>query len=366
MTEMASPNARPPAIAPAALPQAAPRVFSVGQSPGDRALDQWRGLALLLVLASHGFFFTGRVPGIGRAGVNLFFFISGILVYRSLTRGPTGWLAGSRYFWFRRIKRLIPAKYFYLAAMVLLVLLIAPPVFQHSLFRNLPSSLLYYHNYFLVSDEGSGENLTGHLWSLACEMQFYLLAPLIFFAGGRSPLRRAAVWGGILLVLLSGGISVINKSTDTYNAYTFQVAVWPMMAGFFAEFLRELFPRRAAALAPGLVWAGALSFLALGPAMLLARKTPVILAGTLLVAGCLGCYIRGLAPRNRIGDALHFLGNRTYSIYLWQQPLTIGGFLPTFWHPFGSLLAIPFGALSFRFLEQPFMSKYQKPTAKVG
>ena len=50
---------------------------------GSIALDQWRGLALLLVLISHGFFFTDRVNGIGRVGVNLFFFISGILVFRS-------------------------------------------------------------------------------------------------------------------------------------------------------------------------------------------------------------------------------------------------------------------------------------------
>src|SRR5215469_4204546 len=59
------------------------------QSPAEKskasiALDQWRGFALLLVLVSHGFFFTNMVNGIGRIGVNIFFFISGILVFRSL------------------------------------------------------------------------------------------------------------------------------------------------------------------------------------------------------------------------------------------------------------------------------------------
>ena len=56
---------------------------------GSIALDQWRGLALIMVLISHGFFFTNRVNGIGRIGVNLFFFISGILVFRSLSRSKT-------------------------------------------------------------------------------------------------------------------------------------------------------------------------------------------------------------------------------------------------------------------------------------
>ena len=57
---------------------------------GSIALDQWRGLALVLVLISHGFYFTDRVNGLGRVGVNLFFFISGILVFRSLSRIARG------------------------------------------------------------------------------------------------------------------------------------------------------------------------------------------------------------------------------------------------------------------------------------
>jgi peptidoglycan/LPS O-acetylase OafA/YrhL len=40
----------------------------------------------VLVLISQGFYFTDRVNGLGRAVVNLFFFISGILVFRSLSR----------------------------------------------------------------------------------------------------------------------------------------------------------------------------------------------------------------------------------------------------------------------------------------
>lgn len=55
---------------------------------GSVALDQWRGMALILVLISHGFYFTGRVAGAGRIGVNLFFFISGILTFRSLNGEP--------------------------------------------------------------------------------------------------------------------------------------------------------------------------------------------------------------------------------------------------------------------------------------
>jgi peptidoglycan/LPS O-acetylase OafA/YrhL len=349
------------------------REAPVQQSAPDRSLDQWRGLALVLVLISHAFHYPDRVPGVGRAGVNLFFFISGVLVYRTLSRGPPGLMAGTWSFWVRRTRRLVPTKYFYLLCMIVLVL-VAPSglisaVFRSSFFESLPSSFFYYRNYYLPpfaavsSFTGLNENLAGHLWSLACEMQFYLLAPLIFFAGGKTWRRRAAVYGLVLALMLAGGLSVVGR--NGYNPYSFQVAAWPMMAGFFAEFLRAAFPDWCAWWGKPLAWIGLASSVALVWAVLSthhdynAHKQVVVLAGTLLVAGCLGCYLAGIAPRGPAGNALHFLGNRTYSIYLWQQPLTIGGLMPAALHPLGSLLSIPLGALSFRFLEQPFMSKYK-------
>jgi peptidoglycan/LPS O-acetylase OafA/YrhL len=369
-----TPSHPPARTAPAAPPR---------QSGPDRSLDQWRGLALVLVLVSHGFFFSGLVPGIGRAGVNLFFFISGILVFRSLSRGPQGWVAGARYFWVRRTKRLVPAKYFYLLCITLVIVLPVLPMvtaaFRTSFFSGLPSSFLYYRNYYLGNPDALGnaptpENLTGHLWSLACEMQFYALAPLIFFAGGRTVRRRAAVYGATLLLFVIGGCSGLVKRPD--NPYTFGIAAWPMMAGFAAQFLFDVFPRPFRACARMFVWIGLLSLLVLaawlavlslrvvGLALPAIQKNAIVLAGTLLLPGCFGCYLEGIAPSGFLGNSFHWLGNRTYSIYLWQQPFTIGGLVPHAYHPLGSLLSIPVGGLSFRFLERPFMSKYKPAPLK--
>src|SRR5450631_1676352 len=101
-----------------AATSATPPPASEEDRAGSVALDQWRGLALVLVLISHGFYFTGRVHGIGRVGVNLFFFISGILVFRSLsrTRSATQW-ERTRSFWWRRLRRLYPALGTYVLAM---------------------------------------------------------------------------------------------------------------------------------------------------------------------------------------------------------------------------------------------------------
>ena len=89
-------------------------------SNGSIALDQWRGFALILVLFQHALFFTNRVNGLGRIGVNLFFFISGILVYRSLHKEEavkSGWQL-ARSFWWRRFRRLYPALIAYVLTML--------------------------------------------------------------------------------------------------------------------------------------------------------------------------------------------------------------------------------------------------------
>lgn len=351
------------------------RAQVASQSAPDRSLDQWRGLALVFVLISHGFHYPkDYVPGIGRVGVNLFFFISGILVFRSLERGPRGFKDGAAYFLSRRIRRLIPAKYFYLSFVVLAIFL-AGPVWVSREFREaevlcLPSCLLYFRNYYnppfngISPFSGMTDNLTGHLWSLACEMQFYVLAPFIYFLGGKPLIRRSLIWGVILLLLLWEGVSVVGRGGLKGEVYTFQTSVWPMMAGFFMEFIFSTFRSFCNRSTFVLIGLGIFGLAVLPLAMFQMKKQLVVAAGAPLLAGCLGCYWKGWAPRNWIGNSFHYLGNRTYSIYLWQQPLTIGGFVPAGWHALGSLLAIPVGALSFRWLEMPFMSKFKRGAAK--
>src|SRR5262245_10492973 len=177
---------------------------------GSIALDQWRGLALLLVLVSHGFYLTGRVHGIGRVGVNLFFFISGILVFRSLSRSrAAGAWERTRSFWWRRFRRLYPAMISYTLAMLGVTWLlrnqyhVLPQSDVGSYVKAIPLALGYVINY--VTDRAPMS--LRHLWSLACEMQFYFVAPLLFLLGGDTIRRRNRVFGGVLIVLLLLGLA---------------------------------------------------------------------------------------------------------------------------------------------------------------
>jgi peptidoglycan/LPS O-acetylase OafA/YrhL len=88
----------------------------------------------------------------------------------------------------------------------------------------------------------------------------------------------------------------------------------------------------------------------------LEMKIVVIAIGALLLLPCLLAYLFGRTVPGWIGFAMEWMGARTYSIYLWQQPFTICNFLPNIWHPVGSLMATALGAAWYRWFEFPFLS----------
>lgn len=336
------------------------------EGTNSRALDQWRGLALICVLVSHGFYFTNRVHGFGRVGVNLFFFISGILVYRSLAKKPELTSAARSFsFWKSRLRRLYPAMLGYAIAMTPVAYLMQTrerslplPDFKDYV-ASLPLALACVMNYA----RGMPMAL-GHLWSISCEMQFYLVAPLVFMAGGGNARRKNLIWIGLLGLLSLLGIAqpLVGDSVK----YHFEFAVWPMMLGFFCEYQKPLFgtlPQRP------IKWIVrfALALFVISSVAMLATgrfKNIVIALGAVMFVPCFGSYVTGRNLKGRPGNFLAWIGARTYSIYLWQQPLTICRYLPNFLHPVGAVAAIGLGAVWFNLLERPFLSpKRQKSSS---
>jgi peptidoglycan/LPS O-acetylase OafA/YrhL len=307
------------------------------------ALDQWRGVALLLVLVSHGFYFTDRVHGVGRVGVNLFFFISGLLVHRSLSRNDD-----AAAFWWRRFKRLYPA-----LAVFLLVMLPVTWLFDDlsGYRRALPSALLFFTDYLDAPPRS-----LGHLWSIACEFQFYAVAPLVFLVGRRRP----SVWLGVLAaLLLVGALEPILDPTGAAK-YHFEFAAWPLMLGFCCEHWKG----RLAGL-PGTVAVSRVALALLGASLVamafgLETRNLVIAGGSLALIPCFLSYLGGTEVDGASGRALTWLGRRTYSIYLWQQPLTICNYLPAVLHPLGAVASTLVGGLSYRWLERPFLSSRRR------
>ena len=160
-------------------------------------LDGIRAFAVLAVIAFH----SALKPATGGwLGVDIFFVLSGYLITTVLLREHDR--SGSvslRDFWVRRLLRLYPA---------LLVMLVLGAFFYSTLgdggtffgyLKTAAGSGLYVEN-FLWGLGGSELGHLGHTWSLAVEMQFYLVWPLVvaWLLHRRS---RATVWvvGGILV-----------------------------------------------------------------------------------------------------------------------------------------------------------------------
>jgi peptidoglycan/LPS O-acetylase OafA/YrhL len=150
-----------------------------------------RGVAVILVL---GFHFDVPLFGRGYWGVDLFFWISGFLITGGFLREYStnrdsnqkfGWI-DTRYYFLRRIRRLLPLSFLVLAAVVTLNLIFGGEDAVSQTLRRIPRILSFTFNmqlqsdaqdYFLKTIQDYG---LLHYWSLAVEEQIYLISPFLF------------------------------------------------------------------------------------------------------------------------------------------------------------------------------------------
>ncbi len=157
-------------------------------------LDALRTIAVALVALHHweDLVIAGYDPQLGFLGVSLFFVLSGYLITGILigVEGRRRELAASigrrpviLAFYARRFLRLFPAYYFFLFTMWITGVL--------TWSNGLAWYLAYAANFRIVLD---GWYLpVSHLWTLAVEEQFYLLAPLAVLGLGRTNFVRLAM-----------------------------------------------------------------------------------------------------------------------------------------------------------------------------
>ena len=150
------------------------------------ALDGWRGISILAVLAGHLLPIGPKSLRLNGAtatlGMVVFFTLSGFLITRFLLKNDD-----VRVFLIRRFCRILPLAWLFM--IVALVLFLWRPSL-------LPSHLFFYANLPPITLS----SVTGHLWSLCVEMQFYICIAAMVFVGGRRaiflvPLLCLAVTG---------------------------------------------------------------------------------------------------------------------------------------------------------------------------
>jgi peptidoglycan/LPS O-acetylase OafA/YrhL len=145
------------------------------QSSYFPALDGLRGVAVLFVLLAHigvniylhpyGFYLDSTI------GVHIFFVISGFLITTLLLKEKVkNGRISLRYFYIRRVLRILPVAYLFLLILIVL---------NHFYHLKIPATDFIASFFFYKNLPMHNEPYTAHFWSLAVEEQFYLTFPII-------------------------------------------------------------------------------------------------------------------------------------------------------------------------------------------
>ena len=345
------------------------RMRRLGYTP---ALDGLRGVAIGFVLFAHVF---GLVNG--AIGVEIFFVLSGFLITALLVNewDANGTIALTA-FYRRRALRLLPALLAGLAVFLVqsLVTFALGDAHGNRSLSNAVESALFGATYVAnIAGAWHGWAAPGlvHLWSLATEEQFYLLWPVALAFLLRSRVSRRWIAGGLLVVLAAIALHRLQLSLAGANPRRLYMAP------------DTSFDAIVTGCALGLAWTSGLL-----PSALLSRRFTrrayqpalaiifVCLAATswrdrhlydgLLVAVELSAAVLLLTALCDPGAALTrllsrpglvYVGRISYGLYVWHLILMWTmpyGALP------GAALTFPVAALSYRYLELPFLRRKQR------
>jgi peptidoglycan/LPS O-acetylase OafA/YrhL len=136
-----------------------------------------------LVVYDHAF--RPKLIQFGSLGVMIFFVISSYLIVGILKKDIDNGKYNVKIFYFKRFLRILPAYYFYL--FVLAILLLYLKIFKWQQFWRAPFFLT---NYQPRSNWQFPQWFVGHTWSLCVEEQFYILIALLFFLLNKNFLNK--------------------------------------------------------------------------------------------------------------------------------------------------------------------------------
>jgi peptidoglycan/LPS O-acetylase OafA/YrhL len=334
-----------------------------------------RAVAVLSVVIGH--FWPDALPG-GFTGVDVFFVISGFLITSLLVREVSrDSVVHLGQFWVRRVRRIFPAAIVVIIAVVVAVMVIGAPDQLTILSRHVIASSFSGENLVLGWDavdydhQGDSTSPLQHFWSLAVEEQFYLVWPILVAAIALLTRKRRSTFARVALVVVTviGVTSLVyalvigHHSPSNYFdpfARAWELAVGALIAIMTARRTNRRTPRQRLVLASWVVLAA--SFFVPG----LTELTPGlgVVPAVLSTAAIIGLS-SGLNSRpkfiplrfaQRVGE---WVGDRSYSLYLWHWPLVILAPLAlesdlVDWQKFAAIaIAIALSDLSFRFIERP-------------
>jgi peptidoglycan/LPS O-acetylase OafA/YrhL/lysophospholipase L1-like esterase len=318
------------------------------------ALDGLRALAVLAVLAYHLGYPWARG---GYLGVDLFFVLSGFLITSLLLEEheETGTIRLAK-FWARRARRLLPALFVMVAAVMAFVLLegrygqtdFVAAIDLSALRSQALATLLYvanwqqifaHHSYFA---QFSAPSPLDHTWSLAIEEQFYLVWPplvtLGLLAKGLGQRRRLGISFTIAIAVASTAFMafLFNPGGDPTRVYFgTDTRLGDLAVGALLAWLTARRPETPPRIAAALRVAAPVALAGLLVLMVTAGSASELPSNFMFEGGFLGASILCaivLADVRREGSVLAAcfswrplvaIGLVSYGIYLWHYPVIV-------------------------------------------
>jgi len=304
------------------------------------SIDGLRAIAVTAVVLYH--LGISWIPG-GFLGVDLFFVISGYVITRlildSINRSSALDLRG---FYWARLRRIYPGFLFMLFSTIIFIGVWAPEAVKRFL-RDLPYALTGTMNWSLVARhqdyfEAIGRPpLLQHTWSLAVELQFYLIWPIILLTilkyFGKKNVARAA----LLIAMISGAalfvvslrldatnaqqVSHVYFGTDTHSLGLFLGSA--LAVSWIPQNLSANIEKRAQDVVDGIGVVGLIGLI--GTFLFIDETNATLYRIAFPLAGVFGCLviISLVHPASRFAPLISsapfkWVGERSYGIYIWH------------------------------------------------
>ena len=315
--------------------------------------------------------------------VTVFFVLSGYLITGILiSEVEEEGTIDLKNFWLRRIRRLVPAV-MSMAVVIIFVSAVVNRVIFTKGCKDFLASVLGFNNWWQIFNKVSYFEAAGvpspftHCWSLAIETQFYLIYPLILLgiyklakSRGEGRAKRGLLFAGVtlLLALISVILMIVlfDPQQDASRVYYgTDTRAFSLLFGALLAILWDyrMVPRRLSASVNMVL--GSVSF-------------AVLLVMTIAINGSSNFWYRGgqfvgtiltvlviytvlgrktWLSRFLSNPVLKWIGDRSYSIYLWHYPIILlisKGIKASWWITLIEIvLSVVLAELSYRFIETP-------------
>ena len=304
------------------------------------SIDGLRAIAVTAVVLYH--LGISWIPG-GFLGVDLFFVISGYVITRLILDSINQSSAlDLRAFYAARLRRIYPGFLFMVISTIIFIGVWAPEAIKRFL-SDLPYALSGTLNWALVARHQDYFETIGrppllqHTWSLAVELQFYLVWPIILltvlkYFGKKNIARIAliiAIISGTTLFLVSlqldqansAQVSHIYFGTDTHSLGLFLGSA--LAVSWIPQNLSANITRRAQDVIDGIGVVGLLGLIS--TFLFIDESNASLYRIAFPLAGIFGCLviISLVHPASRFAPIIstppfRWIGQRSYGIYIWH------------------------------------------------